>query len=145
MKKIIFTTLLTFICSSSFSEEILLNCKFNKLINYNHKTGETFDLTEQFINKEKDIIIQVDTNKYQLIMNDREVYNNEVNGYGDYKVRNSINISANTITWNTYNFKMNWNDVSYNLNRLTGVLDKSVGAVGYVQEKYICSQMNKKF
>jgi hypothetical protein len=145
MKNIIFIVLFAFYSSVSFSEEILLNCKFNKLIEYNHKTGEKFDLTEQFINKEKDIIIQVDTNKYQLIMNDRKVYNNEVNGYGDYKVRNSINISANTITWNTYNFKMNWNDVAYNLNRLTGVLDEFDGPSGFIQKKYICFQTNKKF
>jgi hypothetical protein len=145
MKKIIFITLFTFICTPSFSEEILLNCKFTKFINYNHKTGEIIDLTEQYTNPIKDIVIQIDTNKNQLIMNDRHIYNNEIIGSGDYKTKNSININANTISWDTYNFKMNWNNFSYNLNRLTGELNESIGPNGFVQKKYICSKTNKKF
>ena len=143
MKKIILIIALNLISSASFSAEIVLNCKFFKIVQFNPYSGNTVDLTKEFMNTEKDIIIKIDTGKNKLTMNDTDVYDDKVTGSNNFK--KELSISDNSISWRFLTIKSNSADISYNLNRLTGVLDVSLGSLGYFQSKYNCSQQNKKF
>ena len=146
MKKIFWglSILFTFICSFSYSKEIILNC--------NYQTSIYQDLTtwkSNYWNDYPDQIIKIDFNKKVVTINDKETFFESGPSTGG----KSLEINDNQVVWKVYNLAGGvW--IENTLNRLSGKLENksywpssinssSLSAIGIV--KYQCFESKKLF